>query len=432
MAKSIHIANNGVSGPASTANTTQYWSSIGGIIATTTEANANLTMWQAGTYNKMRVALKSNNVAATSTFRTRKNTANGGSTVSVGSSATGQFIDSSGSDTIAANDLVCIQSVPGAATGTFSPKYFALDFDATTNTVTKLAYASAATNATASFATASTQFYGPLDSQMLTSGTAITTENIAQQAISEAGTLKNLAVKVTANTRTIAQTFRLRKNTANGNQTLSIPGSGTGVIRDSTNTDTVALGDKCNYNLASSSDAATLITTFAWWAVDFENTSSQSIYAQGNTNSTANTHGKSVTYYYAIAGLISQASPATVGEVAAQIRMSTSLTFYNLGILLTTNGLTAASTMTFRKNTAATTLTTSITAATTGTFTSASNLTVDCVDADLVDIGVVAGTGGNGTLITIASLYVAASAPVTFITMTPNLLTVQNKVITKI
>jgi hypothetical protein len=432
MAKAIHMASFS-SGVNTTANTTQYWNHIGGIIPTTTEANANHTMWQAGTYNKLRVGLGGNSIAATSTIRTRKNTANGGSTVSITASTSGNFIDASGSDTIAANDLICIQSVPGAATGALTPRYFVQDFDATTNTVTKLAYSTAATNAATSFASPTTNYYGPLHSQMLNTGTAITTEADAQQAMPEAGTLKNLAVKVTANGRPTAQTLRLRKNGANANSTVSILGAGTGVIRDSTNTDTVALNDKCNYNYVSSSESTAFVTTLAWWAIDFENTSSQSICLQGGFNSTVNTQGKSTTNFYEIAGrIVTGVSSATAGEASTQMRMSTSLTFYNLGILLTTNGLTAASTITLRKALANTALTTSITAGTTGTFVSASNLTVDLVDADLVNLAIVAGTGGNGTVITIAGTYVAASVPATFITMTPNLLTLTNKFITKI
>ena len=429
MAKAIHIASN-TTGGASTANTTQYWNHIGGINPTATEADANHTIWQAGTYNNLRVGINTNSVAATSTFRTRKNTANGGQSVSVTSSGTGIFADTTNSDTIAANDLVCIQSVPGAATGTYTPKFYALDFAATTNTVTKLAWGNAAKNASTSFASPSTQYYEPLHGQMFTSGTATTTEANAQNVTQDSGTFKNLAVKITANGRANAQTFRLRKNGANANSTVSIGGAATGVIRDSTNTDTAAAGDKWVYNLATDSASTSFITTYAWWAVDFETTNNNSIYTNGNIGSAVQQAKASTAYFYIAGRLINTAT-----ETIVQLRITPStVTFYNLSANITVNPLTGASTLTLRKNTANTSLAASIGIGATGVFVSTAGVTADTTTNDLVNLVLVTGSGGGTANITVTSTTVHATegSAGTPIDMTPNLVTITNKIITKI
>jgi hypothetical protein len=69
------------------------------------------------TLSNLRIYVPVNTVTASSTIRTRKNAANGGQSVSVGSSATGEFTDSSGTDSVVSGDEVDFQIVTGA-TGT--------------------------------------------------------------------------------------------------------------------------------------------------------------------------------------------------------------------------------------------------------------------------------------------------------------------------
>lgn len=69
------------------------------------------------------------------------------------------------------------------------------------------------------------------------------TESLSTITFREAGTLSNLSVRVVSNDHTTSLTFRIRKNTADGNQTLSYGASETGYKTDSSNTDTVSAGD---------------------------------------------------------------------------------------------------------------------------------------------------------------------------------------------
>ena len=62
--------------------------------------------------------------------------------------------------------------------------------------------------------------------------------------------LKNMTISVSSNTG-IESTLTMRKNGANGNQTITIPASTTGIFRDTVNTDDFGLSDLGNYQLIS-------------------------------------------------------------------------------------------------------------------------------------------------------------------------------------
>ena len=79
------------------------------------------------------------------------------------------------------------------------------------------------------------------------------TELNSQIIFREAGTLSKLFVRVTSNDHTTSLTARLRKDTgsgpADGNQTVSFGASETGTKLDSSNTDSVAAGDKIDLSV---------------------------------------------------------------------------------------------------------------------------------------------------------------------------------------
>jgi hypothetical protein len=73
--------------------------------------------------------------------------------------------------------------------------------------------------------------------------TNFTDEGSANTPFFEAGTLSNFTVNIWSNAATATSNFTLRKNSANGNQTIAVSAGGTGRFYDNTNTDTVANGD---------------------------------------------------------------------------------------------------------------------------------------------------------------------------------------------
>src|ERR1044072_9269118 len=92
----------GLAGNIPTANTTEYNWLAGSQSVNATENNRHILFRTAGTLSNFCVRLMTNTVAATSTIRTRKNSNNGGQTVSPGSTATGWFEDTTGTDSISA------------------------------------------------------------------------------------------------------------------------------------------------------------------------------------------------------------------------------------------------------------------------------------------------------------------------------------------
>ena len=232
----------GASGSQATvANETSYWFLGGGIAKSTTEVNQQTIFRLQGTLSNLYVRVTANTITTASTLRTRKNVANGGQSVSITASTSGEFTDSSGTDTVAATDKFCYQFVPGAATNTLTFYLHSCIFDATTDTVTRTVTMDAT-----SLTTASTTWYAPLTGRV---GTATTTETNAKRRMRKSFTLRNVGANVTTN-RATTSTLRSRKNGANGNLAISITGGGaTGWYEDTSSTDTVSAGEDWNWSI---------------------------------------------------------------------------------------------------------------------------------------------------------------------------------------
>ena len=103
---------------STTANTTEYFRHGGHIQKSATEADMEIRWRNTGVLSNLYIRLNANSVAATSTIRTRLSGSNGSQVVSPGSNATGEFTDTTHTDTIGSATRSVVQSVPGAATGT--------------------------------------------------------------------------------------------------------------------------------------------------------------------------------------------------------------------------------------------------------------------------------------------------------------------------
>lgn len=410
MTKSLHVAAD-IFTTGSTANTTQYWNIVGGSNAGTTEANAQQYSHTAGTYSKFSVSLE-NTAGLPVTLNLRKNAANANQTLSVSAGAIGIFSDLTHTDAVAVGDLFDIQTIPGVTTGSFWPLFFQLTFDptTTTDTVSKLSWGNPALNST-SFNGASTTYYVPLHGEMLNSGTAITTETAAQTVIRAAGTMRKLHIRLTANARTTTSTLRFRKNVANGNGVVSVTSGQTGVLTDSSNTDTVAAGDKVDLSYVTGT--GTLVQTIAYFGIEYVNTTTSSTtFMSGQFNSTSITQAKSVTNYYTIAGHTSSGN-ATIRY--ARSKPLDVFTFHDLAMIVNTNGLSAASTLTLQVNDVNSALTVSISA--TGTFTDTTH-TVQIANTDTVNIALVTGTGSGTVTMTLGGMSVLADIAASVVTAT--------------
>jgi hypothetical protein len=90
--------------PGSAAST-NFMPLSGNLNGTATEANNRSLMRAAGTLRRMSVYVQNNTSTTTTTFRTRKNGANGSQVITFAASTTGRFTDTTNTDTVASGDI---------------------------------------------------------------------------------------------------------------------------------------------------------------------------------------------------------------------------------------------------------------------------------------------------------------------------------------
>jgi hypothetical protein len=364
----------------------------------TVEANAQLTMRSAGTLANLYVYSSANTITAASTVRTRLNAANGGQSVSIGSSATGVFEDTTHTDAIAAADKINYQVVPGASGTQLTIQTIGVTFSATTNTVKKFT----ASDEAVTFTTASVTRFIPLSGRLQIGSTESTDQYTARVA----GTLTNLQVHISANARGTATTFGSRLNTATGALTVSVGIAGTGFFEDTTHTDTIASGDLVNYFLTTGTGTASM--TIDNVAAEFTSTSGNFFFlgAQGGNSN----YGTTANAMSALGGTIA----TTTTENNAKVTSRVAFTAGNLSTHLANNSITASSTVTFRQNGSNTALTVSIPSSTSGFFEDTVD-TVSIATTDTINHNIV--TGGTGSTLAVNSIGLTS---VTVSTTIPN------------
>ena len=368
-------------GQATTANTTQYLAPVGRVSITSTETQAQVTLREAGTLTDLFVLVIANSINAVGTVRTRKNAANGGLAASITANLTGIFEDTGGSDTIAAGDEICFQSVPGAATGTRTYNTIGVNYtdSNSANTTTRLGCALSST-----FATASTVYFKQIQGEIGTN----TTESGAKSRIIEGCTAQSLFINVVSNARTTATTLFLRKNGANGNNTISIGSTQAGLFEDTTHTDTIAVNDDINFQLTTGTGTQNLVIfSIAISLVDGQGNG----FCTGGRSAGMNI-AISTTAYFQLTGFVN-AGNTTEAQVHRTVREA--FGFYGLTLLVASNSNTATSTFTFRKNGAGTAMGASIAASTAGVFTDIVDTVSTAVGDEVCYELVTGGTGSN-------------------------------------
>src|SRR5690349_5238434 len=175
-----------------------------------------------------------------------------------------------------------------------------------------------------------------------------TTEANAQTLHKNAGTLSSLTFSLQTNSIAGGSTvFTIRKNSADGNMTISVAASTTGNFSEGTpHTDTIAAGDKIS--LKSVPGGATGTFGLTTLSTTFTNTSSNDTISRLTltTIPTANTYSAaSTTNYENIAGEISS-SPFNTVEANAKVRFRKGGTIKNAGVFVVSNARTTNTTFT--------------------------------------------------------------------------------------
>src|SRR3982750_2550433 len=217
-------------------------------------------------------------------------------------------------------------------------------------------------------------------------------ETSAQIKIYTAGTIDKLFVSILNNSVTATSTVKVRKNAVDTTLTLNVTSSQTGIIEDTTHSDTVAANDLLNYIW---NPGTTGVMTPNGFSVSYVNTTVGSMdtrlgYTSANGASTFT--GASTNYYVPINGQFTSTSGNNTVEAVSQVSMENAGTFSNLNTRVKTNSRTTTTTVTFRKNAANAALTVNYTSTQTGLKEDLVN-TVTVVANDKVNWNILNGTG---------------------------------------
>ena len=342
-----------------------------------TEANSQITWTQAGTFSNLYTYIENNTGTGTLVFRIAAG--NGNETITVGASVTGALTDATHTDAVASGNQIDYKGT--SSNGSLAQNVTGAQFTPTTtaNVVNKLG-----ANIPFTDSSVSTTYFLPICGQMNNN----TTEANVQATNNDTATLSNLYVYISANTASVA-TVKSRIGGANGNLVASIGSGATGVVQDTTHTDSLVAGNLINYAFNST---VTTTLTINQCAADYINTQEFTQYVASYAGNAAMT--TSLTQYQSICGTLIFNNT----EANASVPLGFASTFSNLQVFVPTNTLTATSTMVFRIAAGTGNQTVSFTSGTTGLQTDTTH-TDAAGSAQAVDYRMV--SGGTGTSIKI-------------------------------
>lgn len=344
------------------------------------EAEAEITLRSAGTLSKVQIYLSTNGVSATSTFKSRKNNADGNISVSIAASTTGEFEDTSNSDSFAAGDDGCFALVTGVGGSSMTPRTTSAQFEASTNTVQVWNLTSISTSGISTAST--THYHVPAGRWQGSNGTA----NNAKIEPGCGGTWKNMRVYVYSNARTSSSTLRNRINATNGAMSVTVGSGATGVFEDTSNSDSISAGDDCDLSWTSGSGSGSC--PISTWKTEVETTDGKFTTPYGNASSGMGV-AASLTRYTAIGG-----SAVHTSEVESQNKIPFAVDASYLTAYVSANTNAATNTVTFRDDTADTALTFTIGSSASGQFKDTSN-TVSVAANSYINLAIVTGAGGG-------------------------------------
>lgn len=204
----------------------------------TSETNQKLMVRAAGTLTGGQININANTLGVGNTFtmQSRINGANGNIVVTVANGVTGIVEDTSNADTLADGDVFCFAMSISGGTGVINARVIgcAISNSSSANDV----FAGYTSNNRAASATAHFLAIAGYNSSV-----SLTTESQAQIQHGFALTASRMRLWVVSNTYTGSATVISRVNAGNGNQTITIGAGVTGLVEDSSNSDTLAATD---------------------------------------------------------------------------------------------------------------------------------------------------------------------------------------------
>lgn len=226
-------------------------------ITETTEANTQYKTRTAGTLKNLAIRTATNSRTTTTTWRSRKNTANGALVYSILATDDNVYLeDTTNSDTLASGDNLNHQWTTGSGTQTLTVSNIKTEFETTNN---KFVFLCGPLISVPNFAAAIT-YYNPIAGGMHTTTTA---EVNIQTKSRIPLTLSNLGLYISANSLDSGtSTTTVRKNAADTLLTLSFGFGATGLFEDVSNVVTTNETDGINYVHVISGTTGTATVTW--------------------------------------------------------------------------------------------------------------------------------------------------------------------------
>jgi len=363
--------------------------------ANTTEAQVEIVHRGSDvTLKNLRVSVTTNARAATSSVTTRKNNADTSQVATITASTTGVYTDLTNTVSLTATDKVAYKLVIGSTSGNFTVASITVNHESASQAFNFWSAIGSASTTNAS-ATRYWNVTGDL-------ATPATTETLTHSYLPVAGAISNLRAYVTA-ARATNTTLKSRVGAADGAMSVTLTASTTGAFEDTTNSDTVAVGDLFNLATVTSTGSDTL--TISNLSVRYvPSTAGASAIGAGAISTTLTS---AVTRFFAPLGRLAGVATENTTEQLAAFAGSAS----HMAARVSANASTTSATMVLRQNGADTGLTFAIAGGATGSFVDASN-SVSLAAGDLFNIK---GSGADGT-ITFRSLSLRlteAAGPVT-------------------
>lgn len=361
-----------------------------GGLKNTTEASVQTTWRTAGVFSNLYCRITANTAGTAGTLSYRSGGVSGNSTLSVSGSSTGEFSDSTHTDTVSAGNQVNYIFTTG--TSTPSLQTIGMQFAPTTatNTVNKLSC-----NGSVVDTSVGTTYYQPLVGDLSLN----TTEANAQFKNKATATLQNMYAYVSANTLSVA-TIKSRIGGADGNLVISIGSGATGAMEDTTHTDSIVSGNLVNTAVNSTVTTSITVTNIS---IDCLTTNRTTHYIAGVGTGTA--VSASTSFRLCIAGSESGSSST---EAFAQSKPGLACTLSNLEAFVSANTLTATSTLITRIGGANGNQTISYTSGVTG-------YQEDTTHSDTItsssEVNYLLTTGGTGTSISFSNYGMLATYP---------------------
>lgn len=227
------LASGGANG-TSTASQTSFMPVAGITTSSTTEANVNMVAPVNMTLSNLQIVISTNARTTNTVFSTRINGGDGTQSVTVGSTATGFFEDTSNSDSVTAGQAYNLKRITSTGTGTINCTVASL------KCVTNGAGFPIALCGNDS--PTATAYYAALGN-----GTSSATEADYTYPVPFKINVTNLATNVPTNVSATTSTIKVRNNGVDGNNVTSYAGAATGLVRDTTHTDTINAAETLDF-----------------------------------------------------------------------------------------------------------------------------------------------------------------------------------------